>query len=786
MVFLVIVLSSTVGYFTYGVNLIEELNDQVFMKTIEMQDKSRENFEITSARIDDGQFNFTIHNTGEIPINFTRVWVNNVTDSTWPLQNFTLNKIATPQETITNVGQGISLQALESQAYSIKLITQRGLGKEFSINSPSQEPLDLQLIALPETVSDGFRTTLLLTVTNNMTKSNMLLNVKPIMATPQVTGTASYTLISDATPNEKLTLDKGDSAYFTWIYEISGTLDDTVVFTVNLQNGFPQNSASSTVRINDVLLAQQSLTPPLSKDLLIFHGETSNTPSGEYQMYPGDPDIAGITISVETDDPKFFTNNGTAVNVSPGNWNASLVYHSAPYPDSLMDNNSANMKLHFEENINPQDSTGNTNGHNLGSGSERPTFEPSGGPHNSGAFRFDDNDYIELDNESENDIRSSPDSTSLWFKGDDGINDKQVLYRVNSNDNDDYYEIGLYSDDDVYFTFRTNSGATPALCESSGDDYANGKWQHLVAVRTGAYDCLLYINGTSVDPSPQQGGPPGTQINSDENFVGAEDSNPGDGFNGVIDDLLHWDSYALSQSEITDLFNTNYGDAAHLITFTIDKTDQLGGVQNNILTDNSYPLKFLDSKANNAFLDSFNYSSTTSIWSNFTESERLLLGIEFVSGLDLDLRIDDTSITGDPDNSFLQPPQSTAIFQSFITVISNQPKTLSVYNAGPTTAWITFEGTRLTFEDINSSNTYASIILNANSTDVDATQDSIAFPIGSVIDLTFSTPKNPPATTGSTGLIDPGSYNMKMHITGYDIEGKSITRTIDYGTVSVT
>jgi hypothetical protein len=85
MVFLVIVLSSTVGYFTYGVNLIEELNDQVFMKTIEMQDKSRENFEITSARIDDGQFNFTIHNTGEIPINFTRIWVNNVTDSTWPL-----------------------------------------------------------------------------------------------------------------------------------------------------------------------------------------------------------------------------------------------------------------------------------------------------------------------------------------------------------------------------------------------------------------------------------------------------------------------------------------------------------------------------------------------------------------------------------------------------------------------------------------------------------------------------------------------------------------------------
>ena len=159
--------------------------------------------------------------------------------------------------------------------------------------------------------------------------------------------------------------------------------------------------------------------------------------------------------------------------------------------------------------------------------------------------------------------------------------------------------------------------------------------------------------------------------------------------------------------------------------------------------------------------------------------------MEFVSGLDMDLRIDDTSLTGNPDNSFLQPPKASAIFQSYITVISDETKTLSVYNAGPTTSWITYEGTRLTFEDINSSNTFAAIILNANATSVDSTQDSIAFPVGSVMDLTFSTAKNPPATTGSTGLISPGSYSMKMHITGYDIDGKSLTRTIDYGTVAV-
>jgi hypothetical protein len=793
MIFLVIVLSSTIGYFTYGVGLIEQLNDQVIMKTMEIQDKSREDFEITSIGIDSGKFNFTIHNTGELPINFTRLWISNVTDPTWPLQNFTLNKILSPQETIRNIGQDIELQALETQAYSIKILTQRGIGKEFSLNSPSEEPLDLKLLALPETVSDGFRTTLLLTVTNNMTKSNSLLNIKPIMQTPQITGTASYTLISDINPSQISTLGKGDSVNFTWTYEISGTLDDTVTFTASLQNGIPENTATRIVTVNDVLLAQQSqtsltsnaLTPPLIKDLLVFHGETNATPSGEYQMYPGDPDIGGISISVETDNPKFFTNSGSAVNVPAGNWNASLTYFSSPYPDSLMDNNSNNMKLHFEGNIDPEDSTGHTNGHDLGNGSEMPTYEANGGPHGSGAFRFDGNDYIEIDNESENDIRGAPDSTSMWFKGDDGINDKQVLYRVNSNDNNDYYEIGLYADDDIYFTFRTNSGATPAICESNGEDYANDNWQHVVAVRTGSYDCLLYINGTSVDPSPQQGSSPGNQVNSDENFLGAEDSNPNDGFNGVIDDLLHWDSYALSQSEITDLYNTNYGDAAHLVTFYVDKTNDLGIIQNNISTDVNYPLKFLDGKANDNFLNSFNYTTSTVTWNNFTDTERLVLNMQFMNGLDMDMRIDDTSLTGNPDNSYLQPPHSSQIFQSYITIISDQTKTLSVYNGGPTTAWITYEGTRLTFDDVATSNTFAAIILSANSTTVDATQDSKAFSVGSVLDLTFSTAKDPPATTGSTGLINPGSYAMKMHITGYDIDGKSLTRTIDYGTVTV-
>ncbi|MCV0392278.1 MAG: LamG domain-containing protein [Nitrosopumilus sp.] len=793
MIFLVVVLSSTIGYFTYGVNLIESLNDQIVIKSMETQNKIKESFDLSTVQIVNGKFNITLQNTGDLPINIARLWVKNVTDNTWPLQNFTVNKIVTPGEILTNVGQDVGLFALDTQAYDLKFVTERGNSKEFSVNAPGQQPLDIRLIALPQTVSDGFLTTLLMTVTNNMTNNNILLNLAPEMQTIQTTGTASYELISNVTPLQISSLAKGNTEYFTWTYKISGDVGNTVIFTTALQNGFPQNTASAQVTVNDVLLAQQSSTTLAlnsgvnspNKDQLVFHSETNNTPSGEYQMFSGDVDNGGMTISVETDNPKFFTNDGIAVSIPAGNWNASLTYYSSPFPDSLSDNNSDNMVLHFEGNISPIDSTGNTANHILGSGSNMPTYGASSGPHNSGAFSFNGNDYIELNSENENRVDSSPDTTALWFKGDD-VAGSQILYRAYSAN--EYYEIGLQSDDNVYFTYLTQSGQTPTLCETSGGDYDNGNWQFITVVRATDHSCLLYINGTSVGITTTGSG--SSSVSVSNIFVGAEDDTPNNGFNGVIDDIFHWNNYALSSSEIADLYASNYGDSAHLVTVSMNKTDENGVFKSNIVTDVAYPLKFLDGMENNDFLSSFNYTAFIANSVNFTSSERLVFGMNDVTGLDLNMRIDDTSLTGNPANSFLQYPSTSDIFASYLTFTASSNIGITVYNVGPSSIWLTYEGTRLTFEDVVSSNTYAAVILSGNSTTnggvITSTQDSIAFPFNDILNLEFSTAKNPPATTGSTGLIPAGTYDMNLHITGYDINGKSITRTISFGLVTVT
>ena len=146
----------------------------------------------------------------------------------------------------------------------------------------------------------------------------------------------------------------------------------------------------------------------------------------------------------------------------------------------------------------------------------------------------------------------------------------------------------------------------------------------MVAVRPTDNTCKLYINATDVDLTPQNGNAQNDDVGIDEIFVGAEDDNPDDGFNGVIDDVLHWDDYALTTAEISDLFNTNYGTAAHLITFYMNKTDQNGILVSNIATDFNYPLKFLDGKQNGEFLNSFNYSKTTGGLVNFLDTQRLV------------------------------------------------------------------------------------------------------------------------------------------------------------------
>ena len=259
-VFFIIVFTGVASYVTYSMNHLDRFGETIIEKSQEDRNRDREVFEITKVSRDSNKFNITVQNTGELPINITRLWIQNKTDPSWGTSKFDVNKNVVPGQTLTQVGQDLQLTALDTQGYDIRLVTERGNAREFLVNSVSQEPVYLQLFTLPDNVPSGFNTTLLFAVTNNMSNNGVLTNFVPeIIVTPQG---ASVTLMSGPEPAMYPLLEKGDTAYFQWIYKISGITGQGVRFEASLENGYLANSI-----IKDVTIVASSGT----KDASAYH-----------------------------------------------------------------------------------------------------------------------------------------------------------------------------------------------------------------------------------------------------------------------------------------------------------------------------------------------------------------------------------------------------------------------------------------------------------------------------------------------------------------------------------
>lgn len=248
-VFFLIIIFTALGYVVYSMNQLDTFSQAIIAKNQQDRDSVHEDFQIISVTTDNNKFNATIQNTGMIPINITRVWVENKTDPTWPISKYSVNEVISPGQTVNKIGENLPLTAKSSQAYGLTFVTDRGNSKEALVNSASAKPLMFQLSAIPDTITSGFDTTVLFAVTNNMSNNGGLSNLTPNLVVNSSLGTTA-TLISGPEPNVYPFLEQGDTAYFKWIYSIVGNTGQKVNFTASLQNGYLGNSVTKSVTIN--------------------------------------------------------------------------------------------------------------------------------------------------------------------------------------------------------------------------------------------------------------------------------------------------------------------------------------------------------------------------------------------------------------------------------------------------------------------------------------------------------------------------------------------------------
>lgn len=220
MVFAIIAIVTSIGYVTFSMNLLDQYNQSVLARNQVSIDKGNENFQVYSVKIVNGKFNVTVANTGNLPINVTRIWITNSSCNCDWTNYYSINKLVNPGTLLTNIGQNSPVGANTANSYNIKLATSRGNSLQFTLGSPGVKPMLVQLMILPSYVYHGAvaNATIIYLVTNNMTSNNLLTNLQPnISCTGNIAG---WSLKIGPNPPQYSTLPSGGTAIFRWVYSI--------------------------------------------------------------------------------------------------------------------------------------------------------------------------------------------------------------------------------------------------------------------------------------------------------------------------------------------------------------------------------------------------------------------------------------------------------------------------------------------------------------------------------------------------------------------------------------
>lgn len=804
-VFFLIVIITAASYLTYSMNLFENFSENVFAVEQERENRKKESFDISKLTIENNKINLDIFNSGDIPVSFSRLWVENVTGVD-QVYKFDLNNTVTTGNTAKDILKNLSFTALPTETYKMKLVTDRGTTKEFSVNA-STDPLHLQLFALPEVVPTNFKSTILLAVTNNSTQNTIYTNMQPLLNVISLGGTAE---LEGPSPIPHPVLETGETAIFEWTYRISGEDNDKVRFQASILNGVPGNIVTKDVEVQVVEFAEESGSSLVSsflttistpQNLLFFHKETFDALGGR-QMWSASPENnLGEVIDFGASNAIFYTNSdgNVTVNIPDGNWNTVVRYISSPMPESLMHSGSTSetMSYHFEQDLDlPLDTTTNTV-MTLGSGVNRPLWNATG-HQGAGAYEFSGNQFASITVNDDNDLDASPAATSGWFKADiSGPISDQTIYFGESSSGNDFYKIFLNSLGQLVFQIDAGSPSEVATCTSILT-YKDDTWHHFVALMPSDNDCELYVDGALVD-SDTHGGNGAINLSGDI-YIGASDDSGTDGFNGLIDDLIHWDNYSLDESteqEITDLFNTDYGVNSHFMNFDLRIVDDLGndlGFSNKTIAQTSnFPISYSSDFGEYAspisdIWGQFNFTAITTEERVVGPGERLMVNMTYspksIGNLNMKMGIDDTDIVSKLKSSFLQPPLPDVGLPGYATYDNSGIGTIGIFNPGPKDTWIKYQS-RVIFKDEISGAPYAAFIISANGTALTPSQDSTPLYVGSSTPVEFDIPREQPGNPSSS-LIPEGRYGMYVFLDGFDSEGQVFLHTSFIGIVRVT
>ena len=476
-----------------------------------------------------------------------------------------------------------------------------------------------------------------------------------------------------------------------------------------------------------------------------------------------------------------------------------------------------------------------------------PTWVPDSGPHGSASVLFDGSTEClksvrPSHDDDDNDILGVGNSwatTSVWFKTTDNDADiAEDMYLVNwhnaaESEEEEHYRLLLTAGSgstggrvEASGNNHTTGGSSEKWTITSTNDYDDQQWYNAIIqaqpnddeVHLRVYDVagnLLYNNFNNDNEDSQE-----INVNGYHWRVGSNSGEDGNFFKGYIDDVMHWDDIALTDGEQDDLVLTNYGDGAHQFNVYVDITDDEGLNPVNIYSS-ATPLQaaFADPKSVSLSNedDDFTYTQVNMTIPmaqvDLIAQERLDVYFSWVGStssweaLEVDMKIDDSDIASNVGttsySSFLFIPPPDEPFPTYFDHSPTDEFVLYVVNTGNDGIFLTYQGSRISFNGTNGS--YAGLVNSVNGTgttgtpendpsdscsthcwwSVDQDHDSLHIPKGERGLLYFHPATDVPSNDQTGNLMVDGMYDTTVWLNGYSDQGETFLRSIMVGSVEV-
>lgn len=216
------------------------VTESIIEKSNSNLDKLNEDIEIANVRIDNDKLNMTITNTGGAAATLKSIYIINETAS--EQYRYDLDVVVDGRDS-QNVGPDLPLIIRDDTEYSIRLITESGNTVSTSLIPLSSVALPMSIYVIPPTVRPGDNVTVLFAVTNNLTDSNLGIDVTPTLEyDPECTPGPGCEVIEHVAPSG-MYLTEGNTMLFKWVFEVDMPDETYITFNASLAGARAGNYA---------------------------------------------------------------------------------------------------------------------------------------------------------------------------------------------------------------------------------------------------------------------------------------------------------------------------------------------------------------------------------------------------------------------------------------------------------------------------------------------------------------------------------------------------------------